>query len=244
MKRLFLILLTAVMVSDFEASAGNPLETLGGIVTSLTSTSKFEIKDLQGTWSYQSPAVSFKSDQALNKIGGTAASAALESKMAPYYQRLGLDTIVLTMDAEGGFEMKIKAITLKGTATKDSDDGALTFNFSAFGKTNIGRISAQAQKSATGVLTLTFDVSHVIAIVDKVASIANMQSVSTLSSLLKSYDGIYAGAKFKKSGNGILSGTDKSSSSETESKNEDTKTDAAKKAADALQGLLNGMKKQ
>lgn len=183
----------------FNTTAGNPLEALGGIVSSLTSTSKFEIKDLQGTWAYQSPAVSFKSDQALNKIGGTAASAALENKMAPYYTRLGLNTLVLTMDADGNFEMKIKTITLKGVAVKDSDSGALTFNFNAFGKTNIGKIAAEAQKSATGVLTLTFDVSRVIAIVDKIASVANLQSVSTLSSLLKSYDGIYAGAKLKKS---------------------------------------------
>ncbi|MDE6334122.1 MAG: DUF4923 family protein [Muribaculaceae bacterium] len=236
MKRLFFALLASLMVSISDASAGNPLEALGGIVTSLTSTSKFEIKDLQGTWSYQSPAVSFKSDQALNKIGGTAASAALESKMSPYYQRLGLNTIVLTMNADGGFEMKIKSITLKGTATKDTDDGALTFNFNAFGKTSIGKISAQAQKSATGVLTLTFDVSRVIAIVDKVASVANIQSVSTLSSLLNSYDGIYAGAKFKKSGN--------ASSIGSETTSEGTKTDAAQKAADALQGLLGGKKKQ
>ena len=103
------------------------------------------------------------------------------------------------MDADGNFEMKIKTITLKGVAVKDSDSGALTFNFNAFGKTNIGKIAAEAQKSATGVLTLTFDVSRVIAIVDKIASVANLQSVSTLSSLLKSYDGIYAGARLKKS---------------------------------------------
>ncbi|MCI8735181.1 MAG: DUF4923 family protein, partial [Clostridia bacterium] len=35
-------------------------------------TSKFEIADIQGTWSYQAPAVSFQSDNALNKIGGSA----------------------------------------------------------------------------------------------------------------------------------------------------------------------------
>ncbi len=234
MKRLFLALSVAAAATVIPASAGNPLEALGGIVTSLTSTSKFDIKDLQGTWSYQSPAISFKSDQALNKIGGTAASAALESKIAPYYERLGLDTMVLTMDAEGKFEIKIKAVTLKGTANKDSDDGALTFNFSAFGKTNIGKVAAEAQKSATGVLTLTFDVSRVIAIVDKVASIANMQSVSTLSSLLKSYDGIYAGAKLKKNGNGTPTATTGT----------DTQSDDATKAADALRGLFGGKKKQ
>ena len=240
MNKLFIAALAAAMsASTFSATAGNPLEALGGIVTSLTSTSKFEIKDIQGTWSYQSPAVSFKSDQALNKIGGTAASAALESKMSPYYEKLGLNTLVLTMDADGNFEMKIKSITLKGTATKDSDDGALTFNFNAFGKTSIGKVSAEAQKSATGVLTLTFDVSRVIAIVDKVAAVANIQSVSTLSSLLKSYDGIYAGAKLKKTGSAATS-ADSSTDTTTGTSGNDT----AKKAAEALQGLLGGKKHQ
>jgi len=241
MKQIFLLIIAALLTgSAFTAGAVNPLEALGGIVTSLTSTSKFEIKDLEGTWSYQAPAVSFKSDQALNKIGGTAASAAIESKMSPYYQKLGLNTMLLNMDAEGNFEMKIKAVTLKGVATKDSDEGALTFNFNAFGKTNIGKVSAEAQKSATGVLTLTFDVSRIINIVDKVAAVANLQSVSTLSSLLKTYDGIYAGARLKKTGSTTtVTGSDDNTTPDSA----DSKSDAAGKAADALQKLLTGKKK-
>lgn len=63
----------ALMSAAPMATAGNPLEALGGIVSAFTATSKFEIADIQGTWSYQAPAVSFQSDNALNKIGGVAA---------------------------------------------------------------------------------------------------------------------------------------------------------------------------
>lgn len=229
----------ALMSAAPMATAGNPLEALGGIVSAFTATSKFEIADIQGTWSYQAPAVSFQSDNALNKIGGVAASAAIESKLEPYYERLGLNTIVLTVDADGNFLMKIKGVSLKGTITKESDEGALTFNFSAVGKVSLGKISAQATKSATNVLTLTFDASKAIAVADKVASVANIQTLKTVSDLLKSYDGIYAGAKLKKTS----SNTDTGAASSTTESTTDTGSSSTSKAAEALQNLLKGKNK-
>lgn len=223
-----------------SAMAVNPLEALGGIVTSLTSTTKFEVSDLQGTWSYQSPAVSFDSDQALNKIGGTAASVAVEDKLKPYYEKLGVTSMTLVVDADANFTMKIKAMTLTGTVSKDSDDGKLTFNFSAFGKLKLGSVSARAQKSATNVLTLTFDVSKVVAIADKVASVANLSTIKTVVNLLNSYDGIYAGAKFKKTGS-ATSQADVQTSIPDDSGNTSA-SDVKSKAAEALQGLLGGKK--
>lgn len=221
------------------ASADNPLDALGGIVTALTSSSKFEIADIAGTWSYQAPAVSFKSENALNKIGGVAASAAIESKLQPYYDRLGINTLTLTVDADANFLMKLKGVTLKGTITKESDQGALTFNFNAFGKIALGKISAQATKSATNVLTLTFDASRAIAVADKVASVAKIETLQTVANLLKSYDGIYAGAKLKKTSNSTDTGAAASSDAKTDPDNGSGNTS---KAAEALQNLIKNKK--
>jgi len=233
MKKIFALAIAICMA--VAATAGNPLDALGGLVSSLTSTTKFEIADIQGTWSYQTPAVSFQSDNALNKIGGAAASTAIESKLRPYYERLGINTLIVAIDADANFSMKLKGVTLKGTIAKESDEGALTFDFNAFGKKSIGKISAHATKSATNVLTLTFDVSRAVAIADRVASVANIQTLKTVSDLLKSYEGIYAGAKLKKTSN--AANTDASPST-TENAAGNSKT------AEVLQGLLKGKNKK
>ena len=210
--------------------AVNPLDALSGIVSSLTSTSKFDIADIAGTWSYQSPAVSFKSDDALSKIGGVAAATALENKLAGYYNTAGLNTLVLTVNPDSTFTMKIKAINLSGNITKDDEKGNLTFHFSAFGKINIGAVSAIAEKSATNTLTLTFDVSRVISILDKVGSAVKIQSITTITSLLKSYDGLYAGARLKKTGSAQpTSGS---------GQNAPSTGNSSSKAADALKSIL------
>lgn len=231
----YLISLSAAFAAVFvpvSVGAVNPLDALTGIVSSLTSTTNFEIADIVGTWEYQSPAVSFKSDAALNKIGGLAASTALEDKLSSYYNTTGLNTLVLTVNSDDTFTMKIKSISLNGTITKDDDSGSLTFSFNAFGKISIGKVSAMAEKSATNTLTLTFDASRVISIIEKVADIAKIQSLQTLSSLLSSYDGLYAGARLKKTGSAGATPSASNSNSNSGS------TNGSAKAVDALKGLF------
>ena len=155
-----------------------------------------ELKDLTGTWNYSSPAVTFKSDNALQKVGGVAAATAIEEKLAPYYKTTGFDAMVLTVADDFTFTMKLRRGTLKGTISK-GDDGNLVFAFNAFGKINLGKVSAFAAKSGN-TLTLTFDVTKLISLLKTVSSVANIKSLSTLSTLLSSYDGLYAGFKLKR----------------------------------------------
>ena len=181
--------------SSSTSKAGDILGGIVGAVQSATATTKFSVDDLVGTWNYSSPAVSLKSDNALKKIGGVAATTALEEKLAGYYKTAGLTSVVLTVDAEHNFTMKLKFATLKGTVEKDGED--LKFNFSALGKVKLGSVSARATKSLD-TLNLTFDVSGLISVLQKVSSVANIKSLSTVSDLLSGYDGLYAGFKLKK----------------------------------------------
>lgn len=236
MKRIILTIALAIGLS-LTSFAGNPMDALSGLVSAITSTSKFELSDLNGTWNYQEPAISFKSDNALNKIGGTAASVALVSKLKPYYDQIGINTLVLTVDAEAKFVMKIKSAVLKGSITKDGDNGYLTFNFNAFGKIPLGKVSAKAEKSATGVLTLTFDVSRLVTIVDKVSEVAKLSTVQSLTGLLKSYDGIYAGAKLK-----LAKGSQTKSTSTSTDSAGTSETKGSNGVGDALNGVVNALK--
>lgn len=192
---------TAQTGSDKAASALSGLGTLlGGVVESLTATSKLTPADLVGTWTYSSPAVTFDSDNALQKIGGAAATATLEQKIAPYYQRAGVTNLVLTVDADSSFTMKTKLFTVKGTIATAPDEGKLIFNFKAFNKIKIGEVSTMVSKSGDTV-ALTFDASRLQGIVTKISALSQNASVQSLAKLFASYDGVYVGFKLKKEQN-------------------------------------------
>lgn len=179
-----------------SGNGSNALGAIGNVISNLTASSEFELTDLQGTWTYQSPAVTFQSDNALQKVGGVAAASAIEEKIKPYYEKAGITSLELTVKEDLTFTMKLKRGTLQGTVTKD-DGGNLEFNFSAFGKIKLGKISAFATKSGN-TLNLTFDVSKLISIMKTVSSVANISSLNTITTLLSSYEGIYAGFKMNR----------------------------------------------
>ncbi|MDE6526602.1 MAG: DUF4923 family protein, partial [Muribaculaceae bacterium] len=174
---------------DGNSSSGGVLDALGGIVSNVTANNKFSVDDLVGTWNYTAPAVSFESDNALKKVGGAAAATAVEAKLEPYYTKLGLTATVLEVAADHTFVMKLGKIQLKGSVEKDEENN-LVFSFSAFGKISLGKMKAHATKSGS-TLNLTFDATKLVQILTKVSSAVNVKTLTTLSQLLSSYEGIY-----------------------------------------------------
>ncbi|MBD5175437.1 MAG: DUF4923 family protein [Bacteroidales bacterium] len=186
---------TATTSSD-SGKTGGILSTIGGVVGNVLANDKFTVDDLVGTWNYSSPAVSFKSDNALKNIGGAGAATAVEAKLEPYYTRLGFNKTTLTVAEDHSFTMKMGALSLSGTIEKD-DSGNLWFNFSAFKKVSLGKVAAHATK-AGNTLNLTFDATRMIELLTKVSSVLNSSSLNAVTSLLSSYDGIYMGFKLKR----------------------------------------------
>lgn len=177
-------------------STGGVLGSLGSLIGNVVANNKFSVDDLVGTWSYSSPAVSFQSENALMKIGGAGAATAVENQLAPYYQRLGFTNTSLTVDADHNFTLKMGLLVLKGTVEKDEEDNGLVFNFNAFGKISLGKVKANATKAGK-TLNLTFDATRLIQMLTRISSKLNIKTLSTLSTLLNNYDGIYIGYKLK-----------------------------------------------
>lgn len=215
LKKIILTLFAAFLLGSFSASAIDPSEilrglagksdstdtgssrglgALGSLIGNLTSSGKFSVDDLVGTWTYTGPAVSFDSDNALKNIGGAAAATAVEAKLEPYYKRLGFTRTTLTVNEDHTYSMKMGVITFKGKIEK-GDDGVLRFTFSALGR-NLGSVTAHATKSGK-TLNLTFDATKMIKMLTTVSSKLNISSLNTLSKLLNAYDGIYMGFKMK-----------------------------------------------
>lgn len=178
---------------DDSSSSSSILSAISSFVNNTLANNNFTIEDLVGTWNYSSPAVSFESESVLQDLGGTAAATALESKLEPYYTKLGFDKTTLTVDSEENFTLILGKVKLKGTISKDEND-RLVFNVKIAGK-SLYKLQANATKSGS-TLNVTFDASKLIQILKTVSSVANISTLTTVSNLLSSYDGVYMGFKF------------------------------------------------
>ncbi len=167
------------------------LSGLKGAVEGMIAKSDLTAADLVGDYKYSAPAVSLQSDNALQKLGGSAATGVIVDKLAPYYQKAGLTSMTATFREDGTCEFKVKKATVTGTYERN-ESGDFTFNFKAVKKIPLGKMNAHVEKIGRK-LTLTFDASKLIKLVNAVASVSGQSSLQAAAKMLNSYDGLYAG---------------------------------------------------
>lgn len=242
---------------------GNTGSTITNMISGIFSNTNFTIADIAGDYQASGPAISFKSDNLLQKAGGIAGAAAIESKLAPYYEQYGLNSMTLQIAENGDFTMTVKKLKLTGTITEGGDKGNFEFNFKAFGKVKLGKINAYIEKSGNS-LDLMFDASKLKSIVSAVANFSGMSLAKTAAGILDSYDGACIGFKMNKVGgdngssssglggllNNVLGGSKSGSeeSVETEStvvvEEEQSTGNNASQGINALKDILSGKKKK
>ncbi|MCM1291563.1 MAG: DUF4923 family protein [Prevotella sp.] len=181
--------------SDIDLKSGT--STLSNLIEGVFSTSKLEVEDLAGQWTSDGSAVQFKSENFLKKAGGVAAAAAVETKLNPYYEKLGLNGAVFTIQTDGSFTMELKRMSLKGNITK-LENGNFNFSFKVLGM-NIGNIETYVSKSTNG-MDIMFDADKLIKIVDMISSVSGSKTAKTITNILKGYDGICVGFRVTKTG--------------------------------------------
>lgn len=213
MKRTFLcIALASLLLAAAPAASANPditdllkgaaskmggsdgstaLSGLKGAIEGMIAKSDLTAADLVGNYKYSAPAVTLQSDNALQKLGGSAATGVIVDKLAPYYQKAGLTGLTATFREDGTCEFKVKKATVTGTYERN-DAGDFTFNFKAVKKIPLGKMNAHVEKVGSK-LTVTFDASKLIKLVNAVASVSGQSSLQAAAKMLNSYDGLYAG---------------------------------------------------
>lgn len=192
-------ILCAGMLSPVSASAFNIKDLLGdnaisNIVEGVLTKTDISVADMAGTWVIDSPAVAFKSDNALAKAGGVAAAGVIESKIQPYYEKYGLTGGEITINNDGTFSMKLKGMTLGGTITK-LNDGNFEFAFTALGIT-ITKLTTYVQKAPSS-LSIMFDATKLKTLLTYVAKLSGNSLAGTVSGLLDQYDGLCIGFGMK-----------------------------------------------
>lgn len=181
---------------DAIVGIGNAL----GIIPSKT----VNVEYLTGEWKYKKPAVAFKSDNFLAKAGGVAAAAKIESEIEPYYKKVGLNKMTLKVEADSTFVMKLSKGQLTGTITTegDADNPTLMFSFKLLGKIPVGSMQAYVNAESNSTMSITFDVSKLLTILEKVAGFTGNSSLQALSKLMNNYEGMTAGFKMTKTSSG------------------------------------------
>lgn len=182
-------------IMDKGSGSDSKTSDLINTVSSIVGGKKAEYSSLVGTWKYTSPAVSFKSDNFLQKAGGAAASSAIEAKIKPYYQKAGLTSLVIEFKQDSSFVAKTGKLTIQGTVN-DQGNGSYIFNLKAFGKIPGGKINGFIEKNGSNI-SVTFDASKLIGIASAIASASGNSTLKSASALLKSYDGLNAGFKMQ-----------------------------------------------
>lgn len=243
--------------------------TLGNIIEGVFSSSNITIADMEGEWTSTGPAVCFQGEGFLKKAGGIAAAAAVETKLAPYYEQYGLNNATLTVNADGTFTLACKMIKLNGTITQaaGAQPGVFEFNFTALG-IKLATVTTYVEKTSR-TMDVMFDATKLKKLLTAVSQFSGIKVVQALSSILDSYDGLCVGFHFSggktqtdsSNGfslgsilNGLGGGTDKTNTTNTTNQtNKTTTTDPDSSAngrqtgtgngLDILRGILGGKKK-
>lgn len=171
---------------------------IGNVVSGIIGNDEFDVSNLEGSWKATGPAVMFKSDDLLQKAGGSAISTAVEKKLKPYYTKLKLDKSAFTFDGSGNFTMTVNSKSIKGTISKNSDGSyALKFGSSEIASKLGGDKSVTVYLQLSGnTLSIAGDVKKMIELAKKFSNLS-----STLNSLVKflvKYDEICIGVKYTK----------------------------------------------
>lgn len=167
-------------------------EVVSSVVSDVVPLSASQIA---GTWSYSNSACSFESDDFLSQAGGALISSQVNAKLSSIYSSLGLssDKLSYTFTTSSTFTNSILGQALSGTYTLDSD--VITFNYQAV--STIQMFSIDGQISVLGSsLYLYFDASKLMQLISNVAG--NVDELSTITSLLESYEGLLLGFELVK----------------------------------------------
>ena len=190
------IFIAAVMLllSVSGVQAQSISDVLSGIGKTLVGSKATTASSIKGTWKYKGPACEFESSNMLAKAGGSAVSTKIENKISPVISKFGVQGITYTFDGKGNYTSKIKTRAIKGTYTFDSKNKTITFK-PTIGKAYTAYVTVQGSE-----MTLVFNANKLMSVLQSVSNSASAtnSTVSTINSLLKSYNGMRLGFRLKK----------------------------------------------
>ena len=177
-------------------NTNNALSAFGSVLSSLLGgSSAVTASDLQGTWTYRKADCVFETQNLLLKAGGEVAATKIESQLESQLSKFGIKPGVctFTFNADGTYVAQIGQYNLGGNYTLNPSTNSITLTYLA----GLGRISPKVIKTGD-TISLLFQSDKFLSMMQKVGKLSSNSTISTLSSLLNSYDGILVGMQLSK----------------------------------------------
>lgn len=179
----------ASKVQSSSNGSSNVLSALGNIITSkLIPTSS----QIVGTWAYQEPAVMFTSSNALKNTASSVVTKQIENKLQTYLNKAGIKkgNMSITFESDKTFYVsKAGKKVATGTYTMSNSEVSLTFK----GRKTPCKMTPQLDN---GTLVVVTDLTKLKTFLEGIGS--NVSQLSTLTSLMKSMDGMKVGIRLSK----------------------------------------------
>lgn len=187
---------TGLLSGANAGTTGGAASALGSVLTNLLGgSSAVTASDLQGTWTYRKADCVFETQNLLLKAGGEMAATKIESQLESQLGKVGITpgACSFTFNSDGTYVATIGQYNLTGNYTLNSKTNTLTMTYLA----GIGRISPKVVKTGASI-SLLFEGDKLLSMVQKVGKLSSNSTVSSLSSLINSYDGMLVGMQLSK----------------------------------------------
>ena len=178
-------------VASTVAKTDSTTNALSGIVSNLLGTSEVSETDLVGTWSYSQPCVVFESSNVISKVGTSVVSQKVETTLNKQLTKLGFKagSVIMTFAEDGNGSIQYAGKTIPCTWSVNESQLTLTI---------LTKSVAMNVKQSTSGLQLAMNADKLktllTAITDKASAVNS--SIGTVTTLLKSVDGLYLGLQF------------------------------------------------
>ena len=194
MKKLVYIiaLLCAVSVQGNAQSLKDILSDVAKAVVGDKATTQ---ASLIGTWDYVGPDCQLKGDDILKNIGGETAGEEVEKKMAPIYEKAGLNSIQYTFNEDKTCSYTIKGKKVEGTYEFDAEAKTITIKAGKLGIKTTAHIVTLGSN-----MSFVYDADKILSVVKTITGAASglNASASTVNKLLEQFNGMMVGFELKK----------------------------------------------
>ena len=194
MKKLvcIIVLLCAVSV---QGNAQSLKDILSGVAKAVVGDKATTQASLIGTWDYVGPDCQLKGDDILKNIGGETAGEEVEKKMAPIYEKAGLNTIQYTFNEDKTCSYTIKGKKVEGTYEFDAEAKTVTIKAGKLGIKTTAHIVTLGSN-----MSFVYDADKILSVVKTITGAASglNASASTVNKLLEQFNGMMVGFELKK----------------------------------------------
>ncbi len=175
-----------------SSSSSNGSDLISGLKSIFSSNKQSSASNLVGTWSYDSPAIVFESDNLLSKAGAAIAAKKIESKLQTTLSKYGIteDKFPITFNADSTFTESIRGKKYSGKW--EVKDKKLVLSYA------LKKMEITTQKEGNKLMFVT-DATKLLSLMQTLgAKTATNSSLSTITSLAKNIKGMKVGLALKK----------------------------------------------